>query len=452
MGSIIYDFLNDSLLFDTALLEENYASVSEARLKIELQRYRKYCIDNVSNLMNEAHAGPNKLQLFTGKSFQRFELLKQAAFYLDAVILPDPLFPLTKAKESHHAVMNEFLGMPKPAALSKDELARVSRFMLQVRPMVASNYIRFFPISYYSEPPEELPIRYSPTQFAELLPRPILDQYTEAVRVNSLRQSDTGWRVEENLRIGRGIAIGFEGDPSRWMDMYHYVTPTTISANDETRIVRFAMTLPEEPPSEAEFNAWVTQSINQSAHRHFDALSTELTLSARCGAMYLTNSPFSAEILDVHTESTQNVKTETTRFLINLDLPYFQDASVEDLMYARTSDGESFDLFRRELEKQAREIRSETDPDKLKIKTENAMHELCEVQATKVAQTIGRMRRQLASDTAIAAASFAGSVVTSGWTVLSGILAAAHGYKSFSEYQKTVRENPSYFLWKAKGK
>jgi hypothetical protein len=75
MGSIIYDFLNDSLLFDTALLEDNYASVSEARLEIELQRYRKYCIDNVSNLMNEAHAGPNKLQLFAGKSFQRFKLL-----------------------------------------------------------------------------------------------------------------------------------------------------------------------------------------------------------------------------------------------------------------------------------------------------------------------------------------------------------------------------------------
>jgi hypothetical protein len=69
------------------------------------------------------------------------------------------------------------------------------------------------------------------------------------------------------------------------------------------------------------------------------------------------------------------VKTDTARFLVNLDLAYFHDISTEDLMYARTSDGEAFDLFRREFEKQARELRSVEDPGQLKTKTENAMHE-----------------------------------------------------------------------------
>jgi hypothetical protein len=447
----IYDFLNSSLFFDLSLMEDRFAKLAEKRLVAELEKYRAFCISNLEELGEDARGPEHTLRMFAGNSFQTIKMLKQAAFYLDAVILPDPLFPFTQPESQHSAVMSEFLEMPKSKGIDRGSLKEATNFLLQIRPMVAAGYVRFFPLSYFSESPSELPIRYSPTQFAELLPKPILDHYLQAAKVSSLVKREKEWIIEEDLRIGRGIAIGFDGDESRWLDMYQYVSQRTVRVNEETQTVHFEMSMPKTPPPENEFHAWVTQSINQSAGHHFKKLSNELGLAVHSGAMYLTNSPLSRALLDMHTDSERSVKTDTARFVVNLDLPYFRDISMEDLMYARTSDGEAFNLFRRELEKQARELRALEDPGQLKTKTENAMHELLEVQATKVAQTVSRMRKQLATDTVIAVGSLSGAVVTSGWTVLSAILAAAHGYKTFSDYQKTIRENPAYFYWKAKG-
>jgi hypothetical protein len=146
-------------------------------------------------------------------------------------------------------------------------------------------------LSYFSEPPDELPIRYSPTQFAELLPKPILDHYRQAANVGSLVRRDEEWFIEKDLRIGRGVAIGFDGDESKWSDVYQYVSQRTVRINEEARMVYLEMSMPETPPPEGEFNAWVAQSINQSASRHFRQLSNELNLAIHSGAMYLTNSP-----------------------------------------------------------------------------------------------------------------------------------------------------------------
>jgi hypothetical protein len=208
--------------------------------------------------------------------------------------------------------------------------------------------------------------------------------------------------------------------------------------------------LPDDPPSPDYFATWVTQSVNSSAHTHFEELNRELALATQCNAMYLTNSAFTANLLDSSTSANATVQTDTANLVLKLELQFFQDVSMEDLMYVRTSDGEAFDLFRRELEKQFRELRTETDPDRLKVKLENAMHEISEVQLTKVTQAISRMRKTLATDVVIAAAGLVGTVATSGLSLLATAVATLKGYKTLADYQKAVRENPAYFLWKVK--
>ena len=41
MGSLLYDFLTESLLFQPALIDEGFAAVEETTLDAELQRYRE---------------------------------------------------------------------------------------------------------------------------------------------------------------------------------------------------------------------------------------------------------------------------------------------------------------------------------------------------------------------------------------------------------------------------
>jgi hypothetical protein len=96
MGSILYNFLSESFLLDARLVDEHYSSISEQELQSELNRYREFCLGHVKDLLEEVTGPSTALRLFGGKSFQRIETLKQSAFYLDAVVLPDPLFPLTQ--------------------------------------------------------------------------------------------------------------------------------------------------------------------------------------------------------------------------------------------------------------------------------------------------------------------------------------------------------------------
>ena len=46
MGSVIYNFLADSLFFNENNLENDFANESEERIQQELQNYRNHCIKN----------------------------------------------------------------------------------------------------------------------------------------------------------------------------------------------------------------------------------------------------------------------------------------------------------------------------------------------------------------------------------------------------------------------
>lgn len=64
MGSIIYDFLNESFLFDKTLEEEDFASISEAQLKQELDKYRQHALSNINELGAEICQNNSQLKVF----------------------------------------------------------------------------------------------------------------------------------------------------------------------------------------------------------------------------------------------------------------------------------------------------------------------------------------------------------------------------------------------------
>ena len=248
MGSVLFEFLNESPLLDDAMIAEQYSSLSEKALRSELDRYREYCLAHINTLFGEVAPESKLLRHFAGASFRRMNSLKQAAFYLDAVILPDPLFPFSYSGSHVGTTMARYLEMPATDTIGRAELAQAAHFLLQVRPMVAANYVRFLPISYFSEPPAQLPIRYSPTQFAELLPPSILERYWDAAKVTSMKKSTAGWVLQDTLSLGRGIGIRFEGDDPASLYVYNLFAQKVLSVDEETRLVRMQWSLPDDPP------------------------------------------------------------------------------------------------------------------------------------------------------------------------------------------------------------
>jgi len=119
-------------------------------------------------------------------------------------------------------------------------------------------------------------------------------------------------------------------------------------------------------------------------------------------------------------------------------------------MAART-DEVAFRRFRLQLEKHFRELRMETDPTKRLQKTENAMHDLMEIQLTEVDSAISRLKRKGVLTGVGAVVSLAAATATSGASLLATLCAAYAGYKTYEEYRISAKENPAYFLWQTLG-
>lgn len=447
MGSIIYNHLNESLLLDKSLIAAQFHGVSDAALQLALKQYRDFCLANFDELLAEVSPEAGKLRIFAGEKTDD-RVLRQGAFYLDAVILPDPLFELTEQNNELTSAYSKAFKLPTQKSLDRKELVEAAKKLLSYRPLVANGYVHFFPTSLENEAPDEIPF-YAPSDgFESILQPHLLSLYKEAADVRSVTPSPQGLLVLKNLKLGRMISVDFDGKESGRSFGFNLAQQEVVSWDKETGLARFAVHMPDTPPSDEVFNSWVSQSINSAAGMHFKMLSRDIRWSARFGSQYMTRSKFSASVLD-STEgiALSDIQSSTSSGLLNLSLPIFDSVSMGRLMEVRR-DEEAFHRFRLQLEKHFRELRMEADPVKRYQKTENAMHELMEIQLTEVDSAIRRLKRKGVLTGVGAIATLAAATATSGVSLIATMYAAYAGYKTFEEYRIAAKESPAYFMWR----
>ncbi len=331
--------------------------------------------------------------------------------------------------------------------LSKAQVARTLSYLRAITPMVAADYVKLLPTSYIFETPEEIPFTYSETSFAERIPGSLHDFFQQKAIVESGKKVEKGILFDGSLEVGRIISISFKDHDYKDSHGYTLLEQEVIDTDKDTRMVQFRMTMPDTPPEKAEFDAWVYQSINQTAGNVYQRILLENTLSVKFGAAYLTKSPFVFELLEQIVPVENKIQTNTVNVLLNMDLPFLDGIEIEALMRVRSEEGEAFDNFRIELDKQLRELRQVKDAETLKIKTENIVHELTEVQIRQLDQKITSLKKKFFAEAAIVVGSLCGAIQTGGLTLPLALLAASQGYKSLTEYRMVRGENPAFFLW-----
>ena len=62
------------------------------------------------------------------------------------------------------------------------------------------------------------------------------------------------------------------------------------------------------------------------------------------------------------------------------------------------------------------------------------------------------MQKQKAINATIGLGGLASSIHTSGFSLIATAMALGKGYKDYLDYQKQVKNNPAYLLWKTKNK
>ena len=366
-------------------------------------------------------------------------------------MLYDPLFELTCKSDPDASANDAFataFGLPPAPRLERDELASVVKYLKALRPMIAANYVKLLPTSYFFEAPKELPFTTSKTGFSERVPDVLQNFFRDNAIVESVKDRDGEMIIDGSLELGRTISVRFRDHKDSSGMGFKLLKQEVHSVDREKRVADLSFFEPPYPPERDEFDRWVFQSTNQAAGHLYQRILLENLFAARFNCSYLSNSPFVFKLLEQIVPINKGIQSNTTNTLLNFELPFLDRVDIETLMQVRTEEGEAFQSFRLELEKQIRELRTVDDPEVLKIKIENVIHELSEVQVAQINRNLSHLRKKMLAEATLLVGSLAGAIQTSGFTVPIAVLAGLQGYKSVVEYRKQHRENPAFFLWK----
>jgi hypothetical protein len=327
-------------------------------------------------------------------------------------IVRDPLYELTGPKTNAQAPMEKFLGLKQQTSDERrKEICTALDVMQRLIPMVAAGYVNILPISRAFEPPSQLPITAPKDGGADLLPAPLMEWFKARAAIRPVEIRDGRMvLLQRDVRDvpRRSIGIEFRKEPeelvAEWSDdddpggvfLYKLFEQRVVSLDDATRIAKFVMSLPDEPPSPEAYRAWVSQSIHQSAATFADRTIREVRLADALNARFLTRSALEAAFLSLSAPKARgdNVMMTTLNAVVNFDVPFLEGLAIES--------------------------------------------------------QIKRFKTKLFADSALAVGSLLASVPTGGLSLIGTGIAAASLMKAKAEYEASVKQHPAYFLWRVR--
>lgn len=437
-----YGFLNDSFLFDQRLIRDEFRSLSDEVIQKELFRYREFCMSQMETLMGEVRRDPSSLKLFSGVERTKFSLLKQSALYAHQYLIDDPLLHFSV----HESNMGNTIGTLfdiKKASLDRANLVSTIHFLQRLAPMVKANFVKLLPVSVAFEPPPDIPFTYSEDRFESMVPAAYRDVFLKRADVASLKKVEGGWTTNGELFPSRAVRIAFRG---HGREMIYFLADLQ-DAEPEDNGFRFSMQFPNTPPDEARFEVWVQQSVNRSAGEIFNQTVAECLMTRDLEATFSTRSELLSELFDIN-PGARSLTADVANVFLKLNLPFIDTIDPEALMRVRQHEGEAFENFRTQLDKQLSGLRMISDPTELRIKAENAIHELTEIQVRDVENKFQAVKDKARLNVATAITGLTAAIKTAGLSLLAVAAAAVKGSDAFLEYRKEVKRHPAYFLWK----
>jgi len=419
-----------------------YSQVSDRELMNELQKYREFCIKNIQSILSDINLYKHDIKIFSAKSLIDIPRLMQTALYMDQVTLPDPIFEHSYENSQFSNTLAELNGITNDT-INRISLSKSAKLLKNLALMIEVGYVKLFPVSYFFEPQSEIPLIASTT--SEVLPKNIMQLYVDNADIKSFTKDGQHITFDKTLRLRRDITIKFDPDFNESF-FYQLFEQNVLSYDEATRMAQVAMSIPSHPPSKDSFEAWVSQSLYQSAFNHYTNLFKEIQLANAFKSQYTTHSSFIGKLLNRSVD--KEIKSFTAECVLNFDLHFLKNIDIQTLMSIRQNDGEEFAVFRRELEKQFRVLRTEQNIDILRSKIADITHEMTEVQVAAINAKVKNLKKGVLANLGLGILGLSGSIATSGISLLATAVATVNGYKTYNDYQQKIRENPSFFLWK----
>ena len=373
----------------------------------------------------------------------------RASLYFDLLVIDDPLFSHGLEATSDGEAFARLVGY-EVGPLDRQAVAKAARLVAMVQPLVAGGLLKLVPASFQHEPPREVGISYSPTLFSERVPAALLPWFHNRAEVSPMRRRDGAGGGEarrgDELEPCRAILVrlrGLNGAMTFHLAGIKKHEPLPGREN----VLRVTQWIPDEPPDTETFRNWITQSVNQFSGDVYRRVASDMRNAAGSGTMMFTDSPLVSELLELQMTEQGGIREDLANLAMRFELPFLDDLTVEDLMTIRRLEGEAFENYRLELERQLRSLRAIESEEELVRCLEEVQHEIAEVQVRHVQKEVRRVKRDIFREAFIGAASLATVIPSQGVSLATFLWAGDKVWKYALEYDE-VRREPSYFVWR----
>lgn len=441
--------LTESILWDERLLSADYAALSEDALRSALEDY----LQGVNASRGEWHPPEASLLSLWIARHDQLALYRPGLLSAERIILTDALEEAALRMDNVEMVVATDLLVQRRTTDRlqgiRTEVAKFVRFVKDNFVLIQAGFIAFTPCeSARQEQVRKMQLlQDNPDRhfLNGVMPPAVAQLYERSLTVRGIsRVSDEGhYRFVSEKTLPDEIMLELRDCLSPFTNAYMYQEMQPVEVKEDgtfrARITR------GKHESRKGYDRWVRGAINRSIYFHYHGLLTDISQSARTGASLVTRCPLQGKILQK-----LDASGRLSRRMLELDIPFLHDLSLEDIFRIRTDYEPSVTAFRRSLRDAALDMEQASGAEAIRLLQQRFRERIADEGLEELRQKLSAWKRQSLQDTALlplpAVLGFMGapSVSALATGAASLIQAALGACRSHSE----ITRHPSWFLFR----
>ncbi len=441
--------LTESLLWDERLLSADYAALSEDALRGALADY----LQAVNARRGEWHApDASPLCLWIARHDQ-LTLYRPGLLSAERIILTDALEEAALRLDCVAMTAGtDLLVQHRATDRLQDIRTGVAQFVRFVREhfqLIQAGFIAFSPShSTREEQQRKLQLLEDNADrhfLSGVMPPAVARLYERSLTIRGVeRVSDEGhMRFVSEKTLPGEILLELRDCLSPYTNGHIFQHLRPLSENEDgTLTVEITRGKPENRNS---YNRWVQGVTNRSIYFHYRSLLTDLSQSVQTGASLVTRCPLQGKIL-----AKLDAPGRLSRRMLEVDIPFLHNLSLEDIFRIRTDYEPSVTAFRRSLRDAALDMEQASGAEAIRLLQQRFRERIADEGLEDLRQKLSAWKRQSLQDTALlalpAVLGFMGapSVAALATGAASLLQAALGACRSHSE----ITRHPSWFLFR----
>lgn len=356
--------LTENILWDDGLLSSEYTALDAEMLENALKDY----LQTVSMLRGEWHTlQDSPLSLWIARHDQ-LALYRPGLLSAERIILTDTLeeaaLQLATVESTEAMVRLVHNGETDRLTAIRIGVAQFVRFVKKNFQLIQAGFIAFMPCeSARQEQQRKMQIlQDNPDKhfLNSVMPPAVAQLYERSLTVRGIKKiSDEGnYLFEPDSSLPDEIRLDLRDCLSPFTNAYIYQELHPIQVNkDGTFKARITRGKHENRKG---YDRWVRGATNRSIYFHYRGLLTDISQSARAGASLVTRCPLQGKILQK-----LDASGKLSRRMLQVELPFLQDLSLQDIFRIRTDYEQSVTAFRRTLRDCAVEMERASGPEEI---------------------------------------------------------------------------------------